>query len=261
MLLEVVESPTLMKTDGTKTGTLTIADAGVDGMTVVKVELPDRTVTGKPASDPTADDDNVRIETALGAAATLVLMVVDWPMTTTLNWLLKGAETKEAKPVEVASESTGRVGLEVRMATVVVSTELGASTTTTVPLLAAATGTVELPKGARVTVVPVGGALDDEPAAGVSVRTTGLAVELPRTEGTGVVTASVGEVAGTGNTTIEVCVRFPKTALTVTDVNAGADETRPPAPLLTEDGAATGMSKVETWIAELLKDAVTSTVE
>ena len=46
VLLEVVESPTLIKTDGTKTGTLTIADAGVDGMTVVKVELPDRTVTG-----------------------------------------------------------------------------------------------------------------------------------------------------------------------------------------------------------------------
>jgi len=46
VLLEVVESPTLTKTDGTKTETLMIADAGVDGMTVVKVELPERTVTG-----------------------------------------------------------------------------------------------------------------------------------------------------------------------------------------------------------------------
>ena len=193
-----------------------------------------------------ADDDNVRVEIALGGAATLVLMVVNWPMTTTLNWLLEGAETNEAKPVEVASESTGRVGLEVGMATVVVSTELGASTTTTVPLLAAATGTVEFPKGARVTVVPVGVALDDGPAAGVSVRTTGLAVELPSTEGTGVVTARVGLVAGTGKMTTEVCVRFPKTALTVTEVNAGADETRAPVPLLIEEVGARGMSSVET---------------
>lgn len=59
-------------------------------------------------------------------------------------------------------------------------------------------------------------------------------------------TARVGEVAGTGNTTTEVCVRFPKTALTVTDVNAGADEIRAPVPLLIEEVGATGTSKVET---------------
>ena len=77
MLLELVEGPTLTKTDGTKMGTLATADAGKDAMMVTKVEVPETTVTGKPASEAMADGAKVRVEIAEGAAPIAVAIVVD----------------------------------------------------------------------------------------------------------------------------------------------------------------------------------------
>jgi len=119
----------------------------------------------------------VSVLTAEGAAGTAVWIVVDGPTTTRPNSLVD-EPTKLAKPVEAANERTGRVALAVGIATVVVRTELGALTTITCELLAAGAGTVEFPNGARVIVVPDGVAVDEEPDAGVRVRTTGLAVEF-----------------------------------------------------------------------------------
>ena len=165
-------------------------------MTVAKVEPPETTSTVNPAWEPVGIGDSVSVLTAGGAAGTAVWIVVDGPTTTRPNSLVDGP-TKLARPVEAANESIGRLVLAVEMATVVVSTEFGALMTITCEVRAAPAGTVELPNGARVIVVPDGVAVDEGPDAGVRVRTTGLAVELTLTDGTGVVTAKVGEVAGT----------------------------------------------------------------
>jgi len=50
-------------------------------------------------------------------------------------------------------------------------------------------------------------------------------------------------------------------AVTVTEVDAGEDEIGALVALTTEDIGATGMSRVEVWVRELLKTAVTRTVE
>jgi hypothetical protein len=197
MLSAVLLDEPETRTEGTVTGTVTTADAGEVGMIVTNVELPETTVTGRPASGATVPGESVRVLMELGAAAIDVEIVVEGPITTTPNWLAEGPETNEARPDEVANDRTGKVEAGVEIATVVVRIEFGAETTITWLVPAAPAGTVVLPKGASETVVPVGVAVGALGEPGESVKTTGATVVLRKIDGTGVVTASVGLVAGT----------------------------------------------------------------